>query len=120
MKWITDNRGAFLEVFKKQGEGQVSVLYIEPNTTRGNHYHKRKREEFVVIAGTATLEVRQRLMPQEEFAQVLLNGEEPKAFEVTPDTVHNIRSGPEGCIVLLWCNEHFNPEDPDTYPEVVR
>lgn len=120
MKWLKDNRGAFLEVFKKEGEGQVSLLYIEPNQTRGNHYHTRKTEEFVVVAGSATINVRHRLHPQEESAYAVLNGEEPKVFDVPPDFTHNIVAGPHGCIVLLWCNEHFNPEDPDTFPEVVK
>ncbi len=119
MNWKCDDRGDLLELFKIPNQGQVFLVNILPNKTRGNHYHTRKIEHFVVVAGTATVNLRN--IEQEGFAAraELLDGQFPRTIEINPKTVHNIVAGHDGCLLLVWCNEHFDEKDPDTYFEEV-
>lgn len=115
MNWQSDERGDLLEVFKQPNEGQIFLVNINPGMTRGNHYHTHKIEHFVVVAGEATINLRDNKGTRAE----IVNGLTPRTIVITPPTVHNIVAGPEGAILLVWCNEHFNKEDPDTFFEVV-
>lgn len=117
MNWKSDSRGSFLEVFKYPGEGQISVINIMPGQTRGNHYHARKREDFVVINGMATINIRNR--GDKEVKSHSVNGQFPTKVRTLPNQVHNIVAGPTGCVALLWCSEHYSDKDPDTFSEVV-
>lgn len=119
MNWKEDERGHLLEVFRHDGEGQVFVVHVNPGQTRGNHWHSRKVEKFVVVLGDAVISMRHIILPKTTGRSEIVSGEFPRPVVVEPGMVHSITAGPDGCLALVWCNEHFNPEDADTYPEVV-
>lgn len=117
MNWKSDERGDLLEVFKIPSGGQVFLVNILPNQVRGNHYHTHKIEHFVVVKGTATINLRERRSGNLSIQEV--NGLSPQTVIINPEIVHNIKAGQEGALLIVWCNEHFNPEDADTFFEVV-
>jgi len=112
-----DVRGKFAEVYKGK-DAQVSFITINPGQVRGNHYHKVQHEQFVVIKGEAVMQT--RMLEDKDVTEIVLNDSELQVFTTTPYLVHNItnRTNDE-CIVLLITDKPFNPEDTDTYPEVV-
>jgi len=112
----TDERGTFVEAIKLPNDGQVSYLIINPDEMRGNHYHTRKIEQFVVIHGSAVITCKDRNTGTVMKAE--LGGQNPMMVEVHPDNTHNITSK-HGCIVMIWCNEQFNKDDPDTFAEEI-
>ena len=89
-----------------------------PGITRGNHYHSRKIERFVVIKGKAAIELRR--IGTKEVMHFELNGEEPSFVDMPVWYTHNVTNiGDDELITLFWINEFFNPDDPDTYFEKV-
>jgi len=110
-----DDRGMLYEAFPSDG-GQIFVITINPGFTRGNHYHKRKVEKFIVVSGSATIACRNRGTGAYKSCRLL--GERPEAVTVTPNITHSITSK-EGCVLICWVSEKLNSEDPDTYPEEV-
>ena len=112
-----DSRGSLVEAFKLPTDGQLSYLIINPNETRGNHYHQRKTESFLVIYGAATMRVRDRKTGNVINTEV--SGYQPISITVSPDNTHSITATDEGAIVLLWCDEQYNKKDADTHPEEV-
>jgi len=112
-----DNRGDFVEIIKQPG-GQVSFSTTKPGITRGNHFHTRKIERFSVIKGKALIRLR-RLGTKEVF-DFFLSGDEPAYVDMPIWYTHNITNiGDDDLYTIFWINEYFNPEDPDTYFEVV-
>jgi UDP-2-acetamido-2,6-beta-L-arabino-hexul-4-ose reductase len=118
LKKKTDQRGTFIETIKTSLGGQFSFSTTLPGVTRGNHYHTRKIERFIVIKGKAVIELRRI-----ETAEVLhfeLSGEQPSFVDMPVWYTHNISNvGDEVLITLFWINEFFNPDDPDTFFEKV-
>lgn len=112
-----DYRGTFIEAFKLPNDGQISYIIINPGEARGNHYHKRKTEHFLVMYGSATMTVKNRETGDTLSAEV--SGYKPIIITVTPDHTHQIVATDEGAIVLVWCDEIFNKKDSDTYPEEI-
>jgi UDP-2-acetamido-2,6-beta-L-arabino-hexul-4-ose reductase len=112
-----DRRGRLVEAFKFPNDGQVFCVIAEPDETRGNHYHKRKTETFLVIEGTATMRVRDRLTGN--LMKVEVSGDKPLSIKVTPNNTHSITAGEHGAVFLVWVDEVFNEDDPDTIPEEV-
>lgn len=118
LKRNTDQRGAFTETIKTELGGQFSFSTTNPGITRGNHFHTRKIERFVVIKGKATIEMRKIGTPQKLCFE--LNGDNPSFVDMPVWFTHNITNvGEEELITLFWINEFFNPDDPDTYFENV-
>lgn len=113
----TDRRGTFVEAYKLPNDGQVSYVTTLPNELRGNHYHLRKTERFLVIWGSAEIQSRDRNTGN--VMKVEVNGNKPMSVTIPPNNTHNITASDEGCIFLVWCDEQFNKSDPDTYPEEV-
>lgn len=111
-----DRRGSLVEAFKLPNDGQVFYVVAEPGETRGNHYHLRKTEHFLVIQGTANVQVRDR--STNNVMNVEVSGGRPMRVSIYPNHTHNI-SSKEGCIFLVWCDEQFDEKDPDTYPEEI-
>lgn len=111
-----DERGTFVEAFKLPNDGQVSSLVINPGETRGNHYHLRKTEHFLVAYGTAEITVKDR--ETNTLMKVEVSGVNPMVVTVVPNNTHRI-SSEEGCVCLIWCNEQYNKDNPDTFPEEV-
>ena len=113
-----DERGSFVETMKLGLGGQVSFSTTKPDVTRGNHFHTRKIERFVVIKGKAM--IRLRRIGTEEVLEYHLDGSKPAYVDMPIWYTHNITNVGEGELyTLFWINEFFDPDDPDTYYETV-
>lgn len=118
LKLNTDERGSFVEVFKLEKGGQVSFSTTRPGITRGNHYHIRKNEKFCVVSGTASIKLRR--IGTDQVIEYKVSGEKPSWVEMPIYYTHNITNiGDAELVTLFWINEHFNPDDPDTFFEKV-
>jgi len=113
-----DERGNFIEVFKFPGLGQIGYSTTKPGVVRGNHYHTHKIEKFCVIEGNALIRLRNR--DTNEIKEYGVSGNEPEIVEMTTGWTHNIKNvGDTEMKLLIWANEVFNPDDPDTFREEV-
>jgi UDP-2-acetamido-2,6-beta-L-arabino-hexul-4-ose reductase len=113
-----DERGSLIEVFKFLGVGQVFYSTTNPGFTRGNHYHTRKIERFCVIEGEGLIRLRNR--ETNEIKEYKVSGKNPETVEMTIGWTHNIKNVGEGEMKLIvWANEVFDPNDPDTFAEIV-
>lgn len=109
-----DQRGVFVEMLKTQDSGQFSYFTAYPGITRGGHYHHSKTEKFLVIRGHACF--RFRHIVSGEFYELCTTGEKPQIVETVPGWTHDITNvGNDEMIVMLWANEVFNRDHPDTY-----
>lgn len=108
-----DERGVFVEMLKTADSGQFSYFTSRPGVTRGGHYHHSKSEKFLVIKGAARFRFR-HILTDETF-EILTSGPEPRIVESTPGWAHDITNiGDEEMLVLLWSNENFDRNKPDT------
>jgi UDP-2-acetamido-2,6-beta-L-arabino-hexul-4-ose reductase len=118
LKLNTDNRGSFVETVKLNSGGQVSFSTTVPGITRGNHFHTRKAERFAVIKGKATIELRR--IGTDKVMTFELDGTQPSFVDMPIWHTHNITNvGDEELYTIFWINEHYDPEDTDTYFEKV-
>lgn len=109
-----DPRGEFVEMLKTPDAGQFSFFTAHPGVTRGGHYHHTKTEKFLVIRGEACF--RFRHIVSGEFYELFTDGVKPVIVETVPGWTHDITNVGEGeMIVMLWANEIFDREHPDTY-----
>jgi len=114
----TDPRGSFVEVIRLGIGGQVSFSTTVPGITRGNHYHTRKIERFVVIKGKALIQLRR--IGTNEVLDFYLDGNEPAYVDMPIWYTHNIKNiGDEVLYTNFWINEFYDVNDPDTYFENV-
>jgi len=110
----SDNRGLFAEVLKTKDSGQFSFFTAHPGITRGGHYHHSKTEKFLVIKGEAEFQFR-NIMTNESH-QVNTSAENLQIVETIPGWAHDITNvGEDEMVVLLWANEIFDLQHPDTY-----
>ena len=108
-----DERGVFVEMLKTPDAGQFSYFTAHPGIKRGSHYHHSKTEKFLVIKGQARFRFR-HLMTDETF-ELLTSGDVPKVVDTIPGWVHDITNvGNDEMIVMLWANENFDRDRPDT------
>ena len=114
-----DERGSFTELVKTLGSGQFSVNISKPGITKGNHWHNTKWEMFIVVFGKARIE--QRKIDSDEKLVFDVSGEKIEAVYMLPGYTHNIinLSSTEPLITLMWANELFDKEKPDTFFEPV-
>ncbi|MBG0783079.1 MAG: SDR family oxidoreductase [Bacteroidales bacterium] len=118
LKLNTDNRGSFVETVKLNSGGQISFSTTVPGITRGNHFHTRKAERFAVIKGKATIELRR--IGTDKVMTFELDGTQPSFVDMPIWHTHNITNvGDEELYTIFWINEHFDPEDTDTFFEKV-
>jgi UDP-2-acetamido-2,6-beta-L-arabino-hexul-4-ose reductase len=109
-----DERGVFVEMLKTKDAGQFSFFTAHPSITRGGHYHHSKTEKFLVIKGKACF--RFRHMFTGEFYELHTEGEQPEIVETVTGWTHDITNvGDDEMVVMLWANEIFDRENPDTY-----
>lgn len=109
-----DPRGVFVEMLKTTDSGQFSFFTAYPGVTRGGHYHHSKTEKFLVIKGSACF--RFRHIVSGDFYELFTNGDTPEIVETVPGWTHDITNvGEDEMVVLLWANEIFDRELPDTY-----
>ena len=108
-----DARGVFVEMLKTPDSGQFSYFTAHPGITRGGHYHHSKTEKFLVIKGRARYRFR-HLLTDETF-EVESHGDEPLVVDTIPGWAHDITNiGDEELVVMLWANEIFDRQQPDT------
>ncbi|PZW86961.1 UDP-2-acetamido-2,6-beta-L-arabino-hexul-4-ose reductase [Pseudomonas sp. 2848] len=113
-----DPRGVFVEMLKTRDSGQFSYFTAHPGITRGGHYHHSKTEKFLVIKGKACF--RFRHIVSGEFHELFTDGEQARIVETVPGWTHDITNvGEDEMIVMLWANEIFDREHPDTYARPV-
>lgn len=119
LKQNVDARGSFTELVKTVSGGQFSVNVSKPGITKGQHFHNSKWEFFIVVKGHALIQERNLL--NSEVYEFDVTGEELKAIHMLPGYTHNIinLSDTEDLITLMWANELFNPNKPDTFFEEV-
>lgn len=108
-----DPRGVFVEMLKTQDSGQFSYFTAHPGITRGGHYHHSKTEKFLVIKGCAVFRFRHLLTG--ELFELATSGDKPQVVDTIPGWVHDITNvGDDEMVVMLWANEVFDRERPDT------
>ncbi len=114
-----DDRGSFTEILRSEKVGQVSVNISKPGITKGQHWHHTKWELFIVVSGHGL--VQQRKIGTDEIIEFEVSGEKIQAIHMLPGYTHNIinLSDTEDLVTLMWANEAFNPNRPDTYFEKV-
>ena len=120
LKMNVDPRGSFTELIKSEKCGQVSVNISKPGITKGQHWHNTKWEFFVVVAGKGLIQ--QRKVGTDEVLNFEVSGEKIEAVHMLPGYTHNIinLSDTEDLVTVMWANEQFDPEKPDTFFEVVE
>ena len=118
LKMNVDNRGSFTEVIKSKDRGQVSVNISKPGITKGNHWHDTKNEKFLVVSGEGV--IRFRKVDSEEIIEYKVSGEKLEVVDIPVGYTHSIiNTGERDMVTIMWVNEIFNPEKPDTiYLEV--
>jgi len=108
-----DERGMFAEMLKTKDSGQFSFFTAKPGVTRGGHYHNSKTEKFLVIQGKARFGFRH--VATDETHEIITTSKDLKIVETVPGWSHDITNiGTEEIIVMLWANEIFDPDNPDT------
>ncbi|CAB1243692.1 Capsular biosynthesis protein [Ruminococcaceae bacterium BL-4] len=114
-----DARGSFTELLKTASCGQFSVNISKPGITKGQHWHNSKWEFFIVVAGHGLIQ--ERKIGTDEILSFEVNGDEIKAVHMLPGYTHNIinLSDTENLITVMWANEQFNQNYPDTFGEPV-
>ena len=115
----TDARGSFTELIKTAKCGQISVNISKPGITKGQHWHNSKWELFVVVSGHGLIQ--QRKIGSDEVIEFEVSGKKIEAVAMLPGYTHNIinLSDSEDLVTLMWANERFNSEKPDTFFEKV-
>jgi UDP-2-acetamido-2,6-beta-L-arabino-hexul-4-ose reductase len=109
-----DARGVFVEMLKTPDCGQFSFFTAHPGITRGGHYHHTKTEKFLVIKGEARFKFRQ--MQTGETHELVTSGAKAEIVETVPGWTHDITNiGSDEMVVMLWANEVFDRQKPDTY-----
>lgn len=109
-----DTRGVFVEMLKTPDAGQFSYFTAHSGITRGGHYHHTKTEKFLVIKGKALFKFKHVVTG--EFYELETQGDEPRIVETVPGWTHDITNiGEDEMVVMLWANEIFDRDKPDTY-----
>lgn len=122
LKMNVDNRGSFTEFLKSNSFGQVSVNISKPGITKGNHWHHTKNEKFLVVSGKGIIRFRkvtaflQDQDGKEEIIEYAVSGEKLEVIDIPTGYTHNIiNTGDTDMVTIMWANESFNPDKPDTY-----
>ena len=119
LKMNVDDRGSFTELVKSVGVGQVSINISKPGITKGQHWHHTKWEQFIVVAGEGLIQ--QRNVLTDEVLEWRVSGRKIEAVQMLPGYTHNIinLSDTDDLVTVMWCNECFDPNRPDTFFEPV-
>lgn len=118
LKMNVDARGSFTEVLKTQDLGQVSINVAKPGITKGQHWHHTKNEKFLVVSGEG--EIQFRHMITQEVIKIKVSETHLEVVDIPVGYTHNIiNTGDKDMVTLMWVNEIFDPNNPDTYYEEV-
>ena len=120
LKMNADARGSFTELLKTADHGQFSVNVSKPGVTKGQHWHNSKWEFFIVVSGRALIQ--ERRIGSDEVWEFEVSGDRIQAVHMLPGYTHNIinLSETQDLVTLMWANEIFDPEHPDTFYEPVE
>lgn len=120
LKMNEDARGSFTELLRSRNCGQVSVNISKPGITKGQHWHNSKWEFFIVVSGHALIQ--ERKMDTDEVIEFEVSGDKIEAVHMLPGYTHNIinLSETENLVTVMWANESFDPNHPDTFFEPVK
>ena len=120
LKMNIDARGSFTELVKSEKVGQVSINISKPGITKGEHWHNTKWEFFIVVSGHGLIQ--QRRVGSDEILNFEVSGEKIEAVHMLPGYTHNIinLSDTDDLVTVMYCNECFDPNHPDTYFEPVE
>ena len=119
LKMNIDERGSFTELIKTEKCGQVSVNITKPGITKGQHWHNTKWEFFIVVKGRGLIQ--ERKIGTDEIMEFEVSGDDIKAVHMLPGYTHNIinLSDTEELVTIMWANEQFDKDKPDTFAEKV-
>ena len=119
LKMNCDDRGSFTELMKTVNCGQFSVNISKPGITKGQHWHNTKWEFFIVVAGHGLIQ--ERKIGTDEVIEFEVFGDKIQAIHMLPGYTHNIinLSETENLVTVMWANEQFDPNHPDTFGEPV-
>lgn len=119
LKMNVDARGSFTEIMKTAECGQFSVNISKPGITKGQHWHHTKWEFFIVVAGHGLIQ--ERKIDTDEVLEFEVSGNNIQAIHMLPGYTHNIinLSETENLVTVMWANESFDPQHPDTFGEIV-
>lgn len=114
LKTNIDNRGSFTEMLKTLERGQISVNISKPGIVKGNHWHNTKNEKFIVVSGKGV--IRFRKVDSDRVIEYHVSGEKIEVVDIPVGYTHNIENtGDTDLVTIMWANEVFDPEKPDTY-----
>jgi UDP-2-acetamido-2,6-beta-L-arabino-hexul-4-ose reductase len=119
LKMNRDDRGSFTELLKTADHGQFSVNISKPGITKGQHWHNSKWEFFIVVSGHGLIQ--ERKIGSDEVIAFEVSGDKIQAIHMIPGWTHNIinLSDTENLVTVMWANESFDPNHPDTFGEIV-
>ena len=122
LKMNVDERGSFTELVHSHNAGQVSINISKPGITKGQHWHNTKFEQFIVVKGHGLIQQRSLGDPSGKVLEWEVDGDHIQAVHMLPGYTHNIinLSDTEDLVTVMYCNEVFNPDKPDTYFEPVE
>ena len=122
LKMNVDERGSFTELVHTLNAGQVSINISKPGITKGQHWHNTKFEQFIVVKGHGLIQQRNLNDPYGTVLEWEVSGDKIEAVHMLPGYTHNIinLSDTEDLVTVMYCNEVFNPDKPDTYFEPVK
>lgn len=120
LKMNVDERGSFTELVHTHNAGQVSINISKPGITKGQHWHNTKWEFFIVVAGHGLIQ--ERKLGTDEVIEFEVSGDKIEAVHMLPGYTHNIinLSETENLVTVMYCNEIFDPNHPDTFFEPVK
>ena len=120
LKMNVDDRGSFTELLRTANCGQFSVNISKPGITKGQHWHNTKWEFFIVVSGEGLIQ--QRKIGTDEVLEFRVSGEKIQAIHMLPGYTHNIinLSDTQDLVTVMWANEQFDPNKPDTFFEKVE
>jgi UDP-2-acetamido-2,6-beta-L-arabino-hexul-4-ose reductase len=114
LKMNIDNRGSFTEFIKTPERGQISVNISKPGIKKGNHWHKTKNEKFLVVSGKGVIHLRK--IDTDVIIEHYVSGDKLEVVDIPIGYTHSIENlGDSDMVTIIWVNECFNPENPDTY-----
>ncbi len=121
LKMNIDERGSFTELVHTLNAGQVSINISKPGITKGQHWHNTKFEQFIVVHGHGLIQQRKISSPDEPVLEWEVSGDHIQAVHMLPGYTHNIinLSDTEDLVTVMYCNEIFDPNHPDTFYEPV-
>ena len=109
-----DNRGSFTEFLHTPAHGQVSINISKPGIVKGNHWHHSKNEKFLVVKGTGV--IRFRALDSTEVIEYHVSGDKLEVVDIPTGYTHNIENvGEDDMVTVMWANEVFDPDHPDTF-----